>query len=103
MDFSEYVDRVVSFAQNNTIISIVIGLAILYFMYRKTSLFFTILILGLLLMGLYYLITSMATSGGDQKRKLIPKDEKDSVQIPDRFRGVNSPSSRPISYKFLQK
>ena len=76
MDFSEYMDRVVSFAQNNTIIAIVIALGVLYFMYRKTKLFFSLLILGVILEGLYYLITSMAGSGSNQKKRLIHEQKQ---------------------------
>jgi len=101
MDFAEFMDSMVSFAQNNTIIAIVIALGILYFMYRKTKLFFSLLILCLILLGLYSLITNMARSGGEQKRKLVPKTEKESVQIPDRSPRVGPLSSRSFPYRFL--
>jgi hypothetical protein len=44
-------DSIVSFAQNHTVIVIVLALGLLFFMYRKPKLFFGILFLGLFLEG----------------------------------------------------
>jgi hypothetical protein len=71
-------DSIVSFAQNHTVIVIVLALGLLFFMYRKPKLFFGILFLGLFLVGLYYMITSMAGSGSEQKKRMIPQEEKES-------------------------
>jgi hypothetical protein len=71
-------DSIVSFAQNHTVIVIVLALGLLLFMYRKPKLFFGILFLGLFLVGLYYMITSMAGSGSEQKKRMIPQEEKQS-------------------------
>ncbi len=76
MDFSEFMDSIVSFAQNHTVIAIVLALGLLFFMYRKPKLFFGILFLGLFLAGLYYMITTMAGSGSEQKKRIIPEEEK---------------------------
>jgi multisubunit Na+/H+ antiporter MnhC subunit len=69
-------DSIISFAQNNTIIAIVLALGLLYFLYRKPKLFFVLLFLGLFLYGLYYMITSMGGSGAAQKKKMIQQEEK---------------------------
>ena len=71
-------DSIVSFAQNHTVIVIVLALGLLFLMYRKPKLFFGILFLGLFLVGLYYMITSMAGSGSEQKKRMIPQEEKES-------------------------
>jgi hypothetical protein len=76
MDPSEIISSVVSFAQNNTIIAIVLALGFLYFLYRKPKLFFLLLFLGLFLYGLFYMITSMGGSGAAQKKKIIQQEEK---------------------------
>jgi hypothetical protein len=76
MDLSGFMDSIISFAQNNTIIAIVLALGLLYFLYRKPKLFFLLLFLGLFLYGLFYMITSMGGSGAAQKKKIIQQEEK---------------------------
>ncbi len=76
MDLSEFMNSIVSFAQNNTVIAIVIALGLLFFMYRKPKLFFGLLILGLFLAGLYYTITQMAGSGSQQKQRMLEKESQ---------------------------
>ena len=78
MDFSGFIDSIVSFAQNNTVIAIVLSLVLLFFMYRKPKLFFGLLFLGVFLAGLYYMVMSMAGSGSDQKKRLINEEESQS-------------------------
>lgn len=75
-------DSIVSFAQNHTVIVIVLALGLLFFMYRKPKLFFGILFLGLFLAGLYYMITTMAGSAAEQKKRMIPQEEKQSDNNP---------------------
>jgi len=69
-------DSIVSFAQNNPIIVIVLVLGLLFFMYRKPKLFFGLLGLGVLLAGLFYLIMSLAGSGAEKKKALTPEEEQ---------------------------
>jgi hypothetical protein len=76
VDFSGFMDGIVSFAQNNTVIVIVLTLGLFLFMYWKPKLFFSIVFLGLFLAGLFYMITSMAGSGSEQKKRLIHEEEK---------------------------
>ena len=78
MDFSGFMDSITSFAQNNTVIAIVLALGLLYFLYRKPKLFFILLFLGLFLYGLYYMVTSMGGSGAAQKKRIIQQEEKQS-------------------------
>ena len=76
MDFSRFMDGILSFAQNHVIIVIVLALVLLYLMYRKPKLVFGILLLGLFLVGLLYFITSISRSGSEQEKKLIREEEK---------------------------
>ena len=76
MDFSRFMDGIVSFAQNHTVIVIVLALVLLYFMYRKPKILIGILVLCLLLAGLLYLITSISGLGSEQEKKLIHEEEK---------------------------
>ena len=82
MDFSEFMDGIVSFAQNHTVIVIVLALGLLFFLYRRPKLFFTLLFLGLFLTGVFYMITSMAGSASEQKKRLIHQEEKQSHNTP---------------------
>ena len=77
MDFSRFMDGIVSFAQNHTVIVIVLALVLLYFMYRKPKAVIGILVFGLLLGGLLYLITSISGPGLEQEKKLIHEEEKE--------------------------
>jgi multisubunit Na+/H+ antiporter MnhC subunit len=76
MDFSRSVEGIVSFAQNNPIIVIVLVLGLLFFMYRKPKLFFSLLGLGLLLAGLLYLIMNIAGSGSEKRKALTHEEEQ---------------------------
>jgi hypothetical protein len=78
VDFQGLIDSVVSFAQDHWVIAIFIALALLYFMYRKPKLFFGIVLLGLFLAGIFYMITSIAGPGSEQKRRLLHEQEKQS-------------------------
>ena len=76
MNFSTYTDIIVSFAQNNPVIVIVIVLGLLYLIYRKPKLFFSLLGLGLVLAGLFYLVMTMAGSGSEKKKTLTHEEEQ---------------------------
>jgi hypothetical protein len=78
VDFSGFMDGIISFAQNNTVIAIILALGLLYFLYRKPKLFFILLFLGLFLAGLYYTVTKMGGSGAAQKKRVIQQEEKQS-------------------------
>jgi hypothetical protein len=78
VDFQDWIDSIVSFAQNHWVIAIVLALGLLYFMYRKPKLFFGIALIGLFLAGLFYMITSIAGPGAEQKRRLLRGEEKQS-------------------------
>ena len=81
MDFSGFMNRIVSFVQNQTVIAIVLGLGLLFFMCRKPKLFLGLLSLTLLLAGLYYMIMNMAGSALEQKKRLT-HEEKKQVESP---------------------
>ena len=76
MDVSGFIDGIVSFAQNNPVIAIVIALVLLFLLYRNPKLFLGIVFFCLFLAALYYIITSMAGSGLEKKKKLVDKEEQ---------------------------
>jgi hypothetical protein len=81
-------DGIVSFAQNHTVIVIVLGLGLLFFVYRKPKLFFSLLFLGLFLAGLYYMITSVPVLGWDRKKHSFPMRKNNPMAVPDRSLGI---------------
>jgi len=77
MDFSRFINDILSFAQNQSVIIIIVfALVLLYFMYRKPKLFFGLLFLGALLVGIFYLITSVSGPAKEQKKKLIHEEKQ---------------------------
>lgn len=76
MGFSQFIDNLLSFAQNHTIIAIVLALVLLYFMYQRPKLFFSIFFIGLFLAVLFYMIMSIAGSGSEGKKRLFQEEEK---------------------------
>ena len=76
MGFSQFMDSILSFAQNHPIIVIILALVLLYLLVRKPKLFLGILLLGLILVGLFYLIMNIAGSGSEEKKRLFHEEEK---------------------------
>jgi len=76
MEFSRFMAGIVSLAQNHIVIVILIVLGLVFLMIRKPKLAFSLLALGLILVGLFYLIMNMAGSGGEKKSKLIEEKEE---------------------------
>jgi hypothetical protein len=74
----------VSFAQTQTIIVILIVLGLIIFMVRKPKLFFSVVRLRLLPAGLFYLILIISGSGSGQKKKMIHEEESSSTLNADR-------------------
>lgn len=81
MDLSRFIEEIVSFAQNNPIIVIVLAAGVLFFIYRKPKLFFGLLGLGLLLAGLFYLVMSISGQGSEKKKALTQEKEEQSDTI----------------------
>jgi len=81
VDFSGFMDGMVSFAQNNPIIVVVLAVGVLFFIYRKPKLFFGLLGLALLLAGLFYLIMSISGQGSEKKKALTHEKEEQSDTI----------------------
>jgi hypothetical protein len=80
MDFSAFVNSIVSYAQSHPVISIALALCFLFLTYRRPKLFLGLLLFGVFLMGIYYMITNMASSGSQQKKDLLFQEEKQSAQ-----------------------
>jgi hypothetical protein len=70
----------VSYAQTHPVITIALALCFLFLTYRRPKLFLGLLLFAVFLLGVYYMITNMATSGSQQKKDLMFQEEKQSEQ-----------------------
>ena len=82
VDFSGFIDSFVSFTHNHTVIAILLALVLLFLAYRTPKLFFTLLFLGVFLAGVFHMITRMAGSGSELKKRLFHEEEKQSDTTP---------------------
>jgi hypothetical protein len=80
MDFSAFMNSMVSYAQSHPVVAIALALCFLFLTYRRPKLFLGLLLFGALLLGVYYMITNMASSGSQQKKDLLFQEEKQSEQ-----------------------
>jgi hypothetical protein len=82
MGFSRFLpglmEAIVSFAQSNTIIAIIIALILLTFLFRRPKLFFGLLSLALILALLFHIIGNLAGSGSERKKSLMEQTESGS-------------------------
>ena len=88
MDFTEIINGltapILDFAHANPLIALAALLFLAYLTYRKPLFFFSVFMLGLLLVGVLYLILSMSAPGVSQKDKLIQKtrEPENSFRMP---------------------
>jgi len=80
MDFSVFMNGMVSYAQGHPVIAIALALCFLFLMVRRPKLFLGVLLLGAFLVGVFYMITNMASSGSQQKKDMLYQEEKQSQQ-----------------------
>jgi len=73
MDFQAIIDTVVSFSKDNVLIAIAVGILLIFLLYRKPKLLFTIFFISLLLAGVFYLISNVSSVGVSHKEKMIDK------------------------------
>ncbi len=81
MDFSGFIEGIVSFAQGNLIITAVAAFVIIFLIWRKPKLVLSILGIAIVLWFSIYLIMSAASSGKAQKEKLIEKGEEQIEKV----------------------
>jgi len=71
MDFSGLVDSIVVFLSDNIIAAVILALALLYLLIRKTKLFSVLLVIMAVLAGALYLISLISTAGTEGKKSMI--------------------------------
>jgi ABC-type nitrate/sulfonate/bicarbonate transport system permease component len=79
LDQNEFINKVISFLQNNPIIALIVIIVFFFLIYRKTKLILFILILILIFAGIYYAIMDTASFTKIEKKGLIDKSEKAST------------------------
>jgi len=89
VDLPGFIDGIASFAENHTAIVIALVLCLLFFVYRKPKLFFTLLLFGLFLVGLFYIITNLVGSGSNRKKGSYMKRKNNPGVLPNRFSGIS--------------
>jgi hypothetical protein len=76
MDFSELIQEVVAYFTENPYIAGALGLLFLFMLFKKPKLLFSVIVLVGLLAGVFYLISSVASTGVSQKERMLHKDEQ---------------------------
>ena len=76
MDFSAFMNGMVSYAQSHPLVVILLALCFLWLVYRRPKFYLSVLLLGVFLLGVYYMITSLAGSGSQHKSSLIQEQKQ---------------------------
>jgi hypothetical protein len=71
MNFYSVISGILAFLQNNIIVAVVLGLVLLYILYRSPKVFFIVLFIAILLSGLFYIMTDVSSIGTHHKKKMI--------------------------------
>jgi hypothetical protein len=75
MDFFGSINSIIAFFQNNLFIAIAAAILLVFLLYRKPKLFLTIFFIALLLSGVFYLISTLSSTGVSHKGKILQKGD----------------------------
>jgi hypothetical protein len=75
MDFWEIMKMLLMFFQENILITIAFAGVLLFLLYWKPRLFIIIVFVTLLLLGIFYIISEVSSTGLSHKQKLIQGEE----------------------------
>ncbi len=73
MDLFEISRSITGFFAGNLYISIAVAILLLFLLFKKPKLFLTIFILALLMAGVFYVISTVSSTGVSHKQKMIEK------------------------------
>ncbi len=73
MSFSEIANSVLSLSKDNPIIAVVVGLILLFLLFRKPKLFFGLIFLAAILALVLYFIEDVSSKGKSGKGEMIEK------------------------------
>jgi hypothetical protein len=75
MDFFGSINSIIAFFQNNLFIAGAAAILLVFLLYRKPKLFLTIFLIALFLSGVFYMISTLSSTGVSQKGKLLQKGD----------------------------
>jgi hypothetical protein len=73
VSFSEIANTVLSFSKDNPIIAVIVGLILLFLLFRKPKLFFGLFFLAAILALIFYFIEDVSSKGKSGKEEMIEK------------------------------
>ena len=73
MDFFSIFGDIFSYLQNNILISIAIVALLIFLFYNRPRMFIIVFVFGLIVAGVLYLISDLASSGTAHKSNMIRK------------------------------
>jgi hypothetical protein len=79
LDLHGFIEQVVTFLQNNPLITLIAVFVFGFLVYRRPKTMLSILILILFLVSIYYVIIDMSSSAKSEKQRLIDKSEESST------------------------
>ncbi len=65
--------QIASLVRSNPFIAVVALIVLAFFIYRRPKFFLTLFLIGVLIMGVFYVVSSLSTSGSAKKERLIEK------------------------------
>jgi hypothetical protein len=74
MDFSVTLDFLIALMKENAYVFGLLGILLLFLLFRRPKIFFFVFFLSLLIAGVLYLISSLSDTGVHQKEKLLYKE-----------------------------
>ena len=74
MGLIEIIRSIAVFYQNDPLITIVISIVAIFFIYRYPKVFLNLFLLAMILATIFYLISNLSSSGVYQKEKLFKQD-----------------------------
>lgn len=78
MIFTAVIDSIITFFQDHLLFAVAFAIVLLFLLFRRPKVFFTISAIVLLLLGILYLISNLSSTGVTYKEKLISK----AVDVP---------------------
>ena len=73
VNFSETANSVLSYSKDNPIIAVVVGLILLFLLFRKPKLFLGLVFLAVILTLIFYFIADVSSKGKSEKEEMIEK------------------------------
>jgi hypothetical protein len=73
MDFFSIFSDIFLYLQDNILISVAIAAVLIFLFYNRPRIFIVVLVFGLIIAGVLYLISDLASSGTANKSNLIRK------------------------------